>query len=173
MPSLRTVLHSKRLSSLTQTGLSCLWLTFGLAASLCGAEPAKPTSPAPTSSAACLECHNDKDLSTRKSGQKVSLFVDEQVTAKSVHRSLECIDCHEKFDADSTPHRKPMVAVDCASCHEDTAKKHAFHPRLANLPLPAGEDTSCTACHGKHDIASVKGAAFAFNDGPQADACGK
>ena len=173
MPSLRTVLHSKRLSSLTQTGLSWLGLTFGLAASVCGAEPAKPTSPAPTSSAACLECHNDKDLSTRKSGQKVSLFVDEQVAAKSVHRSLECIDCHEKFDADSTPHRKPMVAVDCASCHEDTAKKHAFHPRLANLPLPAGEDTSCTACHGKHDIASVKSAAFAFNDGPQADACGK
>jgi len=109
----------------------------------------------------------------RKAGRKVSLFVDNKIVAKSAHSSLDCTDCHEKFDGDSTPHRKPMVAVDCASCHEDTAKRHAFHPRLAQSPRPAGDDTACTACHGTHAIAPVKSAAFAFNDGPQADACGK
>lgn len=109
----------------------------------------------------------------RKAGQKVSLFVDGKAAAKSVHQSLDCTDCHEKFDSDSTPHRQPMVTVDCTSCHDDTAKKHAFHPRLAQKPAPAGADTACAACHGKHDIAPVKSSAFAFNDGPQADACGK
>jgi cytochrome b subunit of formate dehydrogenase len=66
-----------------------------------------------------------------------------------------------------------VVAVDCASCHADTAKKHAFHPRLAQSPVPVGTDTSCVTCHGKHDVAAVKTPAFAFNDGPQAAACGQ
>ncbi len=167
------VSHGNRFQSLRPHGWGWWWLVFGFTVPIHGAEPAKPAAPAPNSSAACLECHSDKDLSTKKAGQKVSLFVDEKISAQSVHRSLDCIDCHEKFDAESTPHRKPMVAVDCASCHEDTAKKHAFHPRLAQQPIPAGADTACTSCHGKHDIASVKSAAFAFNDGPQVDACGK
>ena len=143
------------------------------AGALCAAEPAKPAAPAPNSSAACLECHSDNTLSMRKAGQKVSLFVDEKLTAKSAHASLDCTDCHEKFDGDSLPHRKPMVTVDCASCHENTAKKHAFHPRLAQKPMPAGADTSCAACHGTHSIAAVKNAAFAFSAGAQAEACGK
>ena len=143
---------------------------------LTGAEPAaaaKPATPAPNSSASCLECHSDHDLSMKQAGRKVSLFVDEKVAAKSAHRSLDCTDCHEKFDGESTPHRQPMVAVDCASCHENIAKKHAFHPRLAQSPVPAGGDTSCKSCHGTHGVAAVKSAAFAFNDGPQANACGQ
>ncbi len=138
------------------------------------AEPssaAKP--PAQNSNAACLECHSDETLSMKKAGLKVSLFIDGKITGKSVHRSLDCIDCHEKFDGDSSPHRKPMVTVNCASCHEDTGKKHAFHPRLSQLPTPAGNDTSCRECHGTHAIAPVKSATFAFNDGAQPDACGR
>ncbi len=140
---------------------------------LLAAESAKPAAPAPNSTAACLECHADHTLTMTKAGRKVALFVDQATAEKSAHRSLECIDCHEKFDGDSSPHRTPLIAVDCVSCHEDTAKKHAFHPRLATQPVPLGEDTSCVACHGKHDVAAVKSAAFAFNDGPQADSCGR
>ncbi len=153
-------------------------------------EPAKPgPAPAPNSTAACLECHRDETLSMSKAGKKLPLFVDAKVTAKSAHQSIECIDCHEKFDGDASPHRTPLVAVDCASCHEDTAKKHAFHPRLSERPIgaqasppaasreaggtPALLSPSCTACHGKHDIAPVKSTAFAFHNGPQADACGQ
>jgi len=108
----------------------------------------------------------------KKAGQKLLLFIDEKVTAKSAHRSLECIDCHEKFDGESSPHLKPMVAVDCISCHETTAKRHAFHPRIALQPMPVGEDTSCTGCHGKHDTAGIKSAAFVFRSS-QVDTCGK
>jgi cytochrome b subunit of formate dehydrogenase len=149
-------------------------LFLGLAAQLVGGEPPKPADakPAPNSTAACLECHSDETLAMKKAGRPLRLFVDEKITAKSAHRSLECIDCHEKFDGERSPHRKPMVAVDCASCHEDTAKKHAFHPRIALSPLPAGEDTSCVGCHGKHETAAVKGPAFVFKSAPT-ESCGK
>ncbi len=180
MPTRRLVLLVQRRFPLDRLIRSqCRWhiaLTlaagFALAGSA-GAQPAKPSAPVLNSTAACLECHGDATLATKKDGKKVSLFVDPKIGAKSAHRSLECIDCHEKFDGDSLPHRTPLVAVDCVSCHEDTAKKHAFHPRLAQKPIPVGQDTACTACHGQHDIAPVKSTAFAFNDGPQADSCGK
>ncbi len=162
------------------TGPRWGWLVgaalIGLGAGLLrGAEgaAAAPDKPAPNSTASCLECHSDPALSLKRAGRKLSLFVDEKITAKSAHGSLDCTDCHEGFDGDSSPHLKPMKAVDCASCHEKTAKKHAFHPRLARQPVPAGEDTACVTCHGKHDVAAVKSAAFPFNDGPQAAACGQ
>lgn len=148
------------------------WLWLGLVAPVFAAEPPKPSAPAPNSTASCLECHSDEKLTMKKAGQKLLLFIDEKVTAKSAHRSLECIDCHEKFDGESSPHLKPMVSVDCVSCHENTAKKHAFHPRIALTPMPAGEDTSCTGCHGKHDTAGIKSAAFVFKSA-QIAACGK
>ncbi len=137
------------------------------------APAAVPAGPKPNSTAACLECHSDTDLSMKKDGKKLPLFVDEKIVAASAHRSLECIDCHEGFDGEATPHRKPMVAVDCTSCHENLGKKHAFHPRLALTEIPAGEDTSCVACHGKHDTLAVKSPEFAFADGPQPETCGK
>lgn len=137
------------------------------------AEPAPGAAKAAPSSASCLECHSDRTLSLTRNGAKVSLFVDEKAYTQSVHKSLECVDCHEKFDPDAVPHRSPMVAVDCSSCHDDTGKKHAFHPRLAATEVPAGKDTSCSACHGTHTIAAVKSAAFPFADGAQLQACGK
>jgi cytochrome b subunit of formate dehydrogenase len=148
-----------------------LGIVAGLAVPLLrGAEPASPPA---NSSASCLECHNDPALSLTRAGRKVSLFVDPKITAASVHGSLECVDCHEGFDGDSSPHRKPMVPVDCASCHGKTAKTHAFHSRLARQPVPAGADTTCSGCHGTHGIVAVKSASFAFNDGAQAGACGR
>jgi cytochrome b subunit of formate dehydrogenase len=135
---------------------------------------AAPAAAAPNSTASCLECHSDNELTMKKDGKKLLLFVDEKVTGASAHKGLECIDCHEKFDGEKTPHLKPMVAVDCVSCHEDTGKKkHAFHPRLALATVPAGEDTNCVACHGKHDVAAVKAPVFPFANGAQPAACGK
>lgn len=145
-----------------------------LVLALSAAEPEKTAAtPAPNSDASCLECHSDDTLTMKKAGKKSSLFVDEKIGAKSAHSSLACIDCHEKFDGDASPHRKPMVAVDCFSCHDDTAKKHAFHPRIAQTPLVAGDDTDCKACHGTHAVAGVKKADFAFKGAGQAEACGK
>jgi cytochrome b subunit of formate dehydrogenase len=135
------------------------------------AEPAGAVPPNP--SAACLECHSDRDLTTTRDGKKVSLFVDAAAANASVHRSLECADCHEKFDGDSLPHRRPMVPVDCTACHEGTGAKHAFHVRLTLKEIPPGADTSCAACHGTHAITAVKQPAFPFANGTQPAACGR
>ncbi|MCX6954804.1 MAG: multiheme c-type cytochrome, partial [Verrucomicrobia bacterium] len=151
------------------------WLLLGLVAHAFAAEPPKPaeTKPAPNSDESCIECHCDETLTMKKGGKKLSLFVDGKSHAKSAHKSLACIDCHEKFDGDSSPHVKPMVAVDCVSCHDTTAKKHAFHRRIALSPLPTGEDTACITCHGKHDTLAVKNAAFAFKGVAQVESCGR
>ncbi|MEI6465496.1 MAG: cytochrome c3 family protein [Verrucomicrobiota bacterium] len=145
-----------------------------------GAEPAAPVPKAavaevkPNATASCLECHTDPDLFVRRGGKKISLFIDEKVPARSAHKSLECVDCHEGLDGEKTPHRKTLVPVDCVGCHEGTGKKkHGFHPRLALAEVPAGDDTSCVGCHGTHDVAAVKSAVFPFANGPQPAACGK
>lgn len=132
-----------------------------------------PPPPPPNSDAACLDCHSDPELAMKKAGRRLSLFLDASAAARSAHRALNCIDCHEDFDGEAMPHRTPMLAVDCAACHERLGKSHAFHPRLSQAEIPQGEDTACVACHGTHDIAAVKKPAFAFFNGPQADACGK
>ncbi len=143
-----------------------------LVAPLWGAdEPA--AAPAAQTSASCLECHSDETLSFKRDGRKVSLYVNEQVVAKSVHAANECVDCHEGFDGEATPHRNPLTAVDCTGCHEDLGKSHAFHPRLAADKIPSGQDTQCTACHGTHDTQEVKSPAFAFRGAAQVEACGR
>ena len=108
-----------------------------------------------------------------QAGRLVSLFVDPAALAKSVHRSLECTDCHENFAAERLPHQSPSVAVDCAACHEDTGRRHVFHSRLMRSPAPQGEDTACAACHGTHAIMSIKSAAFPFAAAYQTEACGR
>lgn len=155
------------------TVVAGLMLAWGSAASGADETKATPPAPPPNSDAACLECHSDTDLTMKKDGRKLSLFVDPKIGAKSAHRSLNCVDCHENYDGDASPHRKPLTSVDCAGCHEKLGKTHAFHPRLARPEIPKGDDTTCVACHGKHDTAEVKKPAFAFFDGPQAQACGK
>lgn len=150
-----------------------LALLAAAAAQAAEAAATAPPAPKPNSDAACMECHSDNELSMRKAGKKLSLFVDEKIVRASVHKGQDCIDCHEDFDGESTPHKKNIGSVDCAGCHEETGKKHAFHPRLLAKEIPAGEDTSCTGCHGTHDVKAVKSPAFAFANGPQPQACGK
>ncbi len=136
-------------------------------------ETAAASAPPPHASAACLECHSDQKLRMKKAGRMVLLFVDQAALAKSAHGSLDCTDCHQDFDAENIPHQSPLKPVDCTACHDDTGRKHAFHPRLAHSPIPAGEDTNCTACHGTHAIAEVKSATSPFTHARQAESCGR
>lgn len=139
-------------------------------AAIAADEPAKATS------ASCLECHSDAKLSTKRDGHEVSLFVDEKTLPASAHKSLECVDCHDKYDGDASPHRSPPAPVDCFGCHEDAAKKHGFHGKLAALKSgeqPVTEGSSCVRCHGSHATAAVKSPNFSFADGAQVQACGK
>ncbi len=150
----------------------CVALVAAAAHALGRRRPAPPRQPPEAQfDAACMECHSDTDLSMKKAGKKLSLFVDEKVVNSSAHRTLNCIDCHEDFDGEASPHKKKIEPVDCFSCHEDTGKKHAFHPRLLAKEIPKGEDTDCKSCHGTHNVAE-KSRALPLPT-PAAQACGQ
>lgn len=149
---------------------AALTLSFCLSLSSPAANAAEKKA---NSDESCLDCHNDKTLTMEKDHRDVSLFVEAGTLQKSIHRSLSCIDCHEGFDGDASPHKKPMTRVDCASCHENLGKSHPFHLRLGTDPLPAGKDTDCVACHGAHTTQEVADPGFAFKRPTQAAACGE
>ena len=44
----------------------------------------------------CFTCHADKDLSKKRAGKTVSLFVDETRFATGAHGKLPCIGCHAR-----------------------------------------------------------------------------
>ena len=163
-----------RLRRLRQTArlLVCGALLAG-AGALRAAPEAAPAKAAPANgSASCLECHSDQTLKMKKAGRLVPLFVDAATLGHSAHSSLDCTDCHEGFNGDNLPHKSPVTPVNCASCHDDIGPKHAFHPRLAKAPFPAGRDTDCTACHGTHDVVPRKSPAFPFTPARETTACG-
>jgi cytochrome b subunit of formate dehydrogenase len=133
----------------------------------------EPAAPAANSSASCLACHSDQTLTMRKQKREVPLFVDQARFVKSAHSALDCIDCHEGFDGDAMPHKKPMVPVNCASCHEDTAKKHAFHAKSASSSAQALQALACKDCHGTHEVATVRSPEFPFAAKRQTEGCGQ
>lgn len=114
---------------------SARWLPAGKRKWVARLEPRRPprrggvadprAKPAPNPAAACRCCHSDATLAMKKAGTSLPLFVDAEVAAKSAHRSLACLDCHQPFAGERSPHHQPMVAVDRASCHVDTAKNVA------------------------------------------------
>ena len=67
----------------------------------------------------CFECHADQDLEMERGGQTVSLYVDGAAFSRSVHRSLECTDCHMDIDPDDLPHAEELERVYCGMCHDD------------------------------------------------------
>lgn len=125
--------------------------------------------------ATCLECHLDEELTLWRGDIEVSLFVPEDALAHSVHDSWDCIDCHEGFDPDSTPHREGSLRVDCLACHEDfDPATHPFHPQLADDSLGADEPAvDCAGCHGGHDIVAIEDEAFPFAGTQSIQACGR
>jgi len=149
-------------------------LRTALALFILGASPLPAADDAPAKSvpnSECMDCHEAEFKARKKDQPREWVGVRPELFAASVHGKLECIDCHETIK--ETPHAAKLPKVDCASCHEKTAAKHAFHPRLALAPVPAGDDTSCTACHGTHDTLGVKHKAFPFAGPAQAESCGR
>lgn len=119
----------------------------------------------------CMDCHEAEFVSPGAGQPKQWVGVRLEMFEKSVHGSLDCVDCHESIK--EVPHDDKLPAVRCVECHEDVGKSHAFHPRLALDPLPAGQDTECKACHGTHEMVGPKDPAFAFTPERQTTACGQ
>lgn len=124
--------------------------------------------------AVCLECHGDTEKNRADDSRDPALLVTPETISASVHASWECIDCHEGYDPEATPHRTAIQPVSCVGCHEDfDPATHAFHPQLADPSVsPRDPAVDCRGCHGDHDVVEVKSDAFRFAPSKLTAACG-
>ena len=54
----------------------------------------------------CLMCHEDPDLVGQLGEHEISVFVDPEAFAASVHADFGCIDCHGDLDGVKLPHEE-------------------------------------------------------------------
>ncbi len=101
----------------------------------------------------CLACHEDPELTTERAGRELSLYVDPDAFAGSIHAGLECIGCHVDLDGvEDFPHDEDLETVDCGVCHDDMAE--TYNESLHGQAVAAGAELAprCWDCHGAHDI---------------------
>ena len=67
----------------------------------------------------CLMCHEDPDMTGEIDGKEVSVFVDVEDHAASVHSDMECVLCHMDVMDVELPHEDDLELVDCGMCHDD------------------------------------------------------
>ncbi|AOS46244.1 cytochrome c nitrite reductase pentaheme subunit [Lacunisphaera limnophila] len=159
-------------SALLRLFAGVVWVGLSAAVWVRGEEAivgGKPPPVVPNSE--CLDCH-EAEFKARKKGQpKEWIGIKPAAYEQSAHWGLACVECHTSITEPEHPSKLPKV--DCLSCHEDTAAKHAFHPRMALNPRPEGEDTSCASCHDPHEMLAGKHPDFPFAARVQAEACGR
>jgi predicted CXXCH cytochrome family protein len=112
---------------------------------------------------ACLECHGNRDIlqmseeqrlemvvptpgkeAVRKGG--IALYVDYERFRSTVHRELQCTDCHSGIK--SLPHPQRLGMVNCAQCHEGIVAQYAKskHATVSHR--------LCFECHNPHATTS-------------------
>ena len=99
---------------------------------------------------ACMKCHQDESVHKIVDGDTISLYVDNSILPSSVHKNIQCTECHT---AVSDHLERPCATnepVDCSSCHAEIfdnyfASGHgqAYYTQKDNAPY-------CTDCHGTH-----------------------
>lgn len=139
---------------------ACLFVCFGL---LAGA--AEPIVPEPLPNSGCMDCHEAEFRSPKRGQPKEWIGVRPEVFAGSVHRSLNCVDCHDSIKEEE--HSMSLPPAQCASCHESAVTQfdRSIHGMIAEPGKAPPAD--CLTCHGAaHAILGAKHAdslVFKFN----------
>ena len=71
----------------------------------------------------CESCHGVPGLQKEREGKTVSLQVDKEMFADSVHGALGCANCHT--DIAQFPHPSQVTPVDCSICHAGQVQSYA------------------------------------------------
>ncbi len=104
----------------------------------------------------CLSCHEVEGLSMQRDGREVSLYVDPDRFAASVHGGMQCVDCHYDLEeVEQYPHPRDLPRVDCTECHDDddgpvSVYRNSTHGREAEEGNPLAP--LCQDCHGSHYV---------------------
>ena len=108
----------------------------------------------------CISCHKQNDFT------KLS---------QSVHKNLECADCHNYISNNLTNHPKNVGATqkaDCYLCHSAIAKEHRESIHGISLSEGIDEAAMCWNCHGSHEIKKVNDPASKVYPKNLATTCG-
>mgnify|MGYP002331870217 FL=1 len=113
----------------------------------------------------CMQCHQHPLKLLFKDGTVFEAMVKEAELRASVHRRLNCSDCHYGYSAEEHPQRRFRSQRDysialsetCRRCHFDkyTTTLESIHYQLlsqGNMKAPV-----CTDCHGAHLVVDVSG----------------
>jgi predicted CXXCH cytochrome family protein len=114
---------------------------------------------------ACLKCHGTRDILKMSKEERLkvviptpgkqevrkaefTLYVDYERFRSTVHRDLQCVDCHN--DIGSLPHAQRLGLVNCAQCHEEIVGQYekSKHARVSHR--------LCFECHNPHATTSFK-----------------
>ncbi len=97
----------------------------------------------------CLSCHGNPDLTkTGSEGEKISLYVSEEVVNIASHRYIDCTTCHTSEPHKvGTPLTKLSLAQKCGSCHQYEYKLHLESIHGEQLVLGNPDVATCVDCH--------------------------
>ncbi len=101
----------------------------------------------------CLKCHGrDQELRGTREGRSISLYVDADHFAQSVHGDFDCVTCHEELEETSLPHKFDLARVDCTGCHDEAAE--VYGASIHGQRLEQGDELAprCQDCHGSHYV---------------------
>src|ERR1017187_1094002 len=103
----------------------------------------------------CLDCHTDPANKRVVNGhaEAMALFPTNGF-AKSVHSTLDCIDCHDGIK--EMQHDKNVPPPNCAGCHDKEQADYATSIHGMSHKMGASGAAQCWDCHGNHEIVPVK-----------------
>jgi hypothetical protein len=99
----------------------------------------------------CLSCHSEPDLTMTRSGETISLYVDEEAFEASMHSDTSCAQCHTEVTvAEERACSTIQSPVDCSICHAEQVSEYdaSMHGTLHAEGDP--DAPSCQDCHAKH-----------------------
>jgi cytochrome b subunit of formate dehydrogenase len=108
----------------------------------------------------CLSCHKQNGFSK---------------LTQSVHKNLECADCHNYISNNLGNHPQNVSATqkaDCYLCHSSIAREHRESIHGISLSEGIDEAAMCWNCHGSHEIKKVKDPASSVYPKNLATTCG-
>jgi cytochrome b subunit of formate dehydrogenase len=121
----------------------------------------------------CFVCHSDLTLSkTNAAGKTVSLFIDEQKYAASIHAKNLCTSCHT--DITDVPHTENLKPVSCSQCHRIETDIYLKSDHGQAIHQGVAEAASCRDCHGDaHELLNYRNPASPVNRANVPDTCAK
>ncbi|HTS17898.1 MAG TPA: cytochrome c3 family protein [Verrucomicrobiae bacterium] len=121
----------------------------------------------------CFACHSDNTLvETNAAGKAVSLFVDEDRFAHSIHGKNLCTSCHA--DITDLPHPDHLKPVSCGQCHRVETQIYLSSDHGQAVHKGVTEAASCRDCHGNpHELLNSRNPASPVYRTNVPETCGR